>query len=49
MLPLGTGNDLSRILRWGKGYAGEDLYDYVKQVEESSGILPFDRYVEGSE
>eukprot|EP01127_Copromyxa_protea_P013215 TRINITY_DN353_c0_g2_i1.p1 TRINITY_DN353_c0_g2~~TRINITY_DN353_c0_g2_i1.p1 ORF type:complete len:771 (+),score=240.94 TRINITY_DN353_c0_g2_i1:55-2313(+) len=44
VLPLGTGNDLSRILRWGKGYAGEDLYDFVKQVTESNTILPFDRW-----
>lgn len=47
VLPLGTGNDLSRILRWGKGYAGEDLYEYVKQVEESTSVLPFDRFVIG--
>ncbi|XP_053433833.1 diacylglycerol kinase theta isoform X4 [Nycticebus coucang] len=39
ILPLGTGNDLGRVLRWGAGYSGEDPFSVLVSVDEADTVL----------
>ena len=48
VLPLGTGNDLSRELNWGKGHDDTPVDKILKRVVEDSVVVEMDRWSGGS-
>ncbi|KAJ3168443.1 hypothetical protein HDU87_000999 [Geranomyces variabilis] len=46
VLPLGTGNDLARVLGWGGGWTGSDVTEIVREID-SAVEVKLDRWTVG--
>ncbi|XP_074639461.1 diacylglycerol kinase epsilon-like [Acropora palmata] len=44
ILPLGTGNDLARVLGWGSGYTGEENIDEILTSVMTAKVASLDRW-----
>ncbi|CAH1795394.1 unnamed protein product [Owenia fusiformis] len=44
ILPLGTGNDLSRVLGWGEGYTGDVVIKHILNQMKQSRVTHLDRW-----
>ncbi|ORX61123.1 hypothetical protein BCR36DRAFT_394247 [Piromyces finnis] len=44
VIPLGTGNDLSRVLGWGGGYEGENAIKLFRDLTFDSEVIEMDRW-----